>query len=113
MCSYTGAMDTLIVFGGKYMIALPVVVLVGYFFLLPKEGRYRFASVGVTSALFAYGFARIAELFYSHVQPFAAQGFEPLISHTVDNAFPSDHATLAAALATTIFFYSRWLGLVL
>jgi undecaprenyl-diphosphatase len=36
---------------------------------------------------------------------------KPLVSHGADNGFPSEHATLAALVATLLFFYKRQLGI--
>ena len=102
--------EILIITGAKYLVALPVVVLAIYFFFIPAAQRKRFVFLVALSLLLAYIFARIAGLFYQHIQPFALEGFEPLIPHAVDNAFPSDHVVLTGALATVAFLYSRWLG---
>jgi undecaprenyl-diphosphatase len=61
----------------------------------------------------AYVLARIAGLFYHHPQPFVVEGFEPLIPHAVDNAFPSDHMLIASVFAVVGFLSNQWFGLSL
>ena len=66
----------------------------------------------VLSVPLAYLLARLMGLFYSHEQPFAVYGFEPLIPHAIDNSFPSDHVALGGAIATSVLFLHRRLGLL-
>ena len=47
--------------------------------------------------------------FFPSVRPFLTLGFEPLLTET-SNAFPSGHAAVFFALATTLFFYDRKKG---
>ncbi len=60
-----------------------------------------------------YLLSRVAGMFFSHEQPFAVLGFEPLIPHEIDNSFPSDHTALTAALSTAVFLSNQKLGIVL
>lgn len=105
--------EALIIVGAKYLIALPVLALLAYWFVLSQEKRSELALLAVIALPLAYLIARIAGLFYFHLQPFVLENFEPLVPHAADNAFPSDHVAFAGALATLAFFYNRWLGATL
>jgi len=105
-------MDTLIVFGAKYLIVL--VALVGVVAIVWRaEGRRRLIILLAVALPLGYALARLAGLLYSHQQPFAAEWFEPLVAHAVDNAFPSDHTLVSGIFASVAFFADRRVGLAL
>ena len=105
--------DFLIVFCGKYLIYIAALALAAYWLLTPRPIKIELALTALIALPLAYALARVAGQFFSHQQPFATEGFAPLIPHAVDNAFPSDHATAMAVLSEIGFAYNRWLGAVL
>jgi undecaprenyl-diphosphatase len=105
--------DFLIIFCAKYLLYICALALVVYGLRSPRVNRLEFAATVAVALALAYGAARIAGLFFSHIQPFAAEGFAPLIAHEVDNSFPSDHSALAGALAGVASVYNRGLGILL
>jgi undecaprenyl-diphosphatase len=105
-------MTPLIIFGAKYLfIAVALAAAAVIFF--DKERRMRIGLVALVSLPLAYALARLAGMFYSHAQPFAVQGFEPLVPHEIDNSFPSDHTLVAGVFASAAFLSDRRLGLFL
>jgi undecaprenyl-diphosphatase len=106
-------MDTLIIFGAKYLIGVPLVVLVLYFILAKREVKYRLVWMSVFAMTFAYALARVAGDLYNNPRPFIVGHFKPLIEHAADNGFPSDHTLLAATLASVIFYFNKRMGVVL
>jgi undecaprenyl-diphosphatase len=54
----------------------------------------------------------IAAKLYYNPRPFVVGHFTPVISHAMNNGFPSDHTLLSAAIASLVWAYSRRLGLV-
>ncbi len=68
----------------------------------------------VALSLFAGAFARmfieIIYFIYPTTRPFGLMNINQLISHSVNNSFPSGHATLFFALATIIFLYNKKAG---
>jgi undecaprenyl-diphosphatase len=105
--------DFLIVFCGKYLLYLIALALFVYWLRSPRVNRLQFTVAAAAALALAYALARIAGLFFSHYQPFALQGFDPLLPHEVDNSFPSDHAALGGAMAGIAGLYNRGLGLLL
>ena len=106
-------MDTLIIFGAKYLIAGTAAVVAAYMSFLPREQKIRLGLIVLAALPLAWVLARIAGMFFSHQQPFATEGFEPLIPHEVGNSFPSDHSAFAMALAAAAWFFNRYLGAAL
>src|SRR3989338_11102220 len=105
-------MDQLIVFGAKYLV---VFVALGSALVLAFAGERR-ARLVYTLAIalpLGYALARLAGLLFAHPQPFAVEGFEPLLPHAVDNAFPSDHTLISGIFASVAFLADRRVGLAL
>jgi undecaprenyl-diphosphatase len=46
-------------------------------------------------------------------RPFVVDGVPPLVPHGADNGFPSDHTTMAAAIAGVVLAYRRRIGIAL
>ncbi|MBX4191927.1 phosphatase PAP2 family protein [Candidatus Parcubacteria bacterium] len=103
--------DALVIFGAKYLIAVPVLVLL-YVLYKSRHKRY-LLMVTALSLPVVYALARLVGLFYSHEQPFALMGFEPLVPHDIDNSFPSDHVAVAGALSMVTYLQHRGLGVFL
>ena len=55
----------------------------------------------------SYLFGQIAALLFNDPRPFVVTGILPLIPHTPDNGFPSDHALLAACLIAVVALDAR------
>lgn len=81
--------------------------------MLWRQRQWSAVVLAVISIPVAEGIAKLAGLFYSHIQPFAAGGYTPLVPHAIDNSFPSDHVVIAATIASVVFVYNRRAGLIL
>ena len=105
-------MTPFIIFGAKYLVA--VIMLCGAITLaFAGERRRRFTYILAVALPLGYALARLAGLFFAHNQPFAVEGFEPLVPHAVDNSFPSDHVLIGGVFASLAFLADRKVGLVL
>jgi undecaprenyl-diphosphatase len=105
-------MDGLIIFGTKYLVYVIVLVAVVHV-LLNKERRAELGVVALLALALGYALARLAGFLFSHHQPFAEQGFEPLVPHAIDNSFPSDHTLISGVFASVAFLADRRVGLAL
>lgn len=106
-------MDLLISVSAKYLIALPVVLLLWCLVALRGSKRRRALWLSIISLPLSYGVGAAAGHFYYDARPFVVGHFTPLVAHAADNGFPSDHMLLAAAIAMIGCFISWRLGLVL
>lgn len=105
-------MTTLIIFGAKYLVFAVAAGAAAHLAFVKERGR-PLLYVAVVALPLAFVLARLAGMLFSHVQPFAALGFEPLVAHDIDNSFPSDHTLMAGVLSTVVFLSDRRFGLVL
>jgi undecaprenyl-diphosphatase len=105
-------MTPLIIFGAKYLFVLVALAGVGVVFR-KKEQRLRLGLVALIALPIAYALARLVGVVFTHPQPFAVEGFEPLVPHEIDNSFPSDHVALAGVFASVAFLADRRTGLAL
>jgi membrane-associated phospholipid phosphatase len=65
------------------------------------------------AAVAALGLNQLAAATHYEARPFVAHpGITVALQHTADNAFPSDHAVIAGALATGIVLFARRWGIV-
>lgn len=81
-----------------------------------KRDKIQFLLRAGAAALLALAVNAAIAYFYFRARPFAALGFDPLISKSaLDKSFPSDHAVVAWALAAGLYFNNKtsgyWAGL--
>ena len=105
--------NSLIIFCGQYLISVPVLVLVIYFILVSWAQKSRLILLSVIAMTVAYALARIASDLYNDPRPFVVGHFKPLIDHTADNGFPSDHMLLASTIAMIVFYFNKKMGIAL
>ncbi|MDP2837926.1 MAG: phosphatase PAP2 family protein, partial [Candidatus Moranbacteria bacterium] len=106
-------MDSLIIFGAQYLYLVIVAWAIWYIVRQPKGSRWRIILCAILALPLTYVTAKILSTFYYDPRPFVIGNFVPLLPHAPDNGFPSDHTLLSSAIAATIFFFHRKLGLVL
>lgn len=104
-------MIPLIIFAAKYLVALPIIVAVGY--ALVSHRRREFLIYAVLVLVISYAFAFVAGQSYYNPRPFVVENVAPLIAHATDNGFPSNHTLLAGALAGIVTAFNLPLGVFL
>ncbi len=103
-------MDTLAIFGAKYLYLFAVAIAAGYFLLSDRKKEIAIFSILDLAAVYVTGL--LGSALYYNPRPFVSEHITPLISHAADNGFPSDHTLLVAALASILYCYNRVLGIV-
>jgi undecaprenyl-diphosphatase len=106
-------MDTFFIICAKYLIVVPVLILGIYFLKQPRTHWKDLAIFAIGSAVLAYIVSFVAGHLYFDPRPFVVDHITPLISHAPDNGFPSDHALLAAAIASIGWVWNKRLGVSL
>jgi undecaprenyl-diphosphatase len=111
--SYTGRVNSLIIFVGKYFFIISSVVVALYWLRAKMSVKTSLAWQLVAGGILAGVLALIAGHLYYDPRPFVTHHLTPLIPHAADNGFPSDHALLTSFLAFTMLLYSKRVGIFL
>jgi len=102
------------IFCAKYLIFIMLfaAALPTFFYKNKKEKmeRFVFAIRVFLSGIFAYAFKLVFVLFYNRPRPFAAHDVVQLVNRSVDGSFPSSHATVAFAVAFSVFLHNKKYG---
>lgn len=106
-------MDTLYIFGAEYLIVVAPIIALVYVWRLPLQVKRRIIIFAAITLPLIYCVSLVARAAYDNPRPFVVGNFEPLVAHTPDNGFPSDHTLLTAAIAAVIWFSSRRAGSIL
>lgn len=108
-------MDSVIAFLANYLLWI-IVAGAGFVWLFREDrhGRIELALAGVLGLLLTLGLITIATHVHVDPRPFVVNhSLHPLISHSADNGFPSDHSAGAALIAVLIWLRHRIWGIVL
>lgn len=100
-------MDTLFIFGAKYLFLLSIILGAVYFLRAPREFKKEIFVFALFTLPLAFLFGKLANYLYINPRPFVVLNFVPLIPHAMNNGFPSDHTLLLSAIATVFSFFSR------
>jgi membrane-associated phospholipid phosphatase len=106
-------MNSLIIFGAKYLIVLIILIAGIYFLKLEKQKQKEMLVFAVITLPIIFIMSRLAEKLYFNPRPFVVGNFLPLISHTNNNGFPSDHTLLSTAVAAVIYLFNKKIGIAL
>lgn len=115
LAGHSAIADDLGKWAAGYLLYAIVLVVAGMWFLgRSREERganRRLVLEAVFSALVGLVVITVIQRFYHHPRPFANRGdVYLLIPHTADPSFPSEHVTVAAALAGSMIWNRRWIG---
>ena len=106
LAGHNSGLDTFMAVCAKYLPVLFALFLLG----LWLTGRQRVAFLAGASALLALGIAQIVNGIFLRPRPYTFYAAHLLVERTSDPSFPSDHATLAFAIAALIWQFNRKLG---
>lgn len=109
--TYPEASSVVVFFAEPFALTFFAIVLI---FLFSHEhdgeGMDNILTI-LVSALLAYAFAQFFKTILPAARPFVAlEGVKTLVHETPFSAFPSGHATTAAAVATAVYLYHKKLG---
>ena len=79
-------------------------------FVKLKGRRREFAIIFVLGGVVSLLLAKLGSHLYTDPRPFVQGHFTPLIGHTNDNGFPSDHTLLASFVGWLVLAYDRRWG---
>jgi undecaprenyl-diphosphatase len=106
-------MHSLIAFVGNYFVFINVAIVALYWIRARIAKKLSLMYQIVVGGIVAFVLSLVASHLYYDTRPFVYQHIVPLIAHSADNGFPSDHALLGAFLGFTMLLYSKRVGLFL
>lgn len=104
-------MNELIIICAKYLILIPIIVFVLFWFKANKLTKKKVFLLSIITLPVSYILAKVGGHLYMDPRPFVQNNFVPLINHARDNGFPSDHTLLSAALGSVLYAFNKRLGL--
>jgi undecaprenyl-diphosphatase len=103
-------MHELIIIVAKYFVILPLLIVLLIGARLPRRQQLELLCLLVGGGILSLLLARLSSHLYYDPRPFVAGHFRPLVPHSTDNGFPSDHTLISAFLAYVALRYSKKLG---
>jgi undecaprenyl-diphosphatase len=102
--------DTVIIFGAKYLfLALPALFLLALYQANHRD-RKRLIMALIAAIIIAGILDKLGGHFYYDPRPFVTHHVTPLVAHSADNGFPSEHTLFSFTFATVILLYRKRLG---
>ncbi|MGE7940061.1 undecaprenyl-diphosphatase [Bacillus paramycoides] len=96
----------------QYAFALLIILL-----WIKNKTNFRVMVLqSIFAITFAYCINRIIELFIYRERPFISHNIKQLVDHAANSSFPSDHATAAIVIATTLWlsaYHSKYIWFIL
>jgi len=105
--------DTVVVIGAKYLIYIVAFLAVTVTLLSERSVRFNLIKLTLFSFPIAFLLSLIAAALFYDTRPFVVEQITPLIPHSADNGFPSDHTLFAMTAALTVLVYKRKMGMLL
>lgn len=106
-------MTLLIIFVAKYLFFVSILLASWFFLILPHTSKKKFTVFTLAAFIFSFALAKLLGAIFNDPRPFVSDHITPLIAHTADNGFPSDHTLLTMTIASVVFVYHRKLGILL
>jgi undecaprenyl-diphosphatase len=103
-------MDSVIIFCAKYLFILVVLLYLAALWQAGPKHRKSLIIGLIIAGVAAVILDKAAGKLYYDPRPFTTHSFKPLITHSADNGFPSEHTAFSMTIAALIFFYRRRLG---
>jgi undecaprenyl-diphosphatase len=105
--------DLLFIFGAKYLFIFSLLISGIYFLKQPFLIKKKMIIFALVSLPMIYSLALFGGHLYNNPRPFVVGNFTPLIPHTPDNGFPSDHVLMVSAVSAILLFFNRRIALFL
>src|SRR5258708_5595181 len=109
LAGHVGVLDALMKGAAEYLVFAVVAVLIGLWF---HEDGVRTGLAVVLGALAAVAIGTLIAGVWNEPRPFVAGHFLPLISHSADASFPSDHLLALGAVSGALWARARPLAVL-
>lgn len=105
--------DTAAVFGANYLYIVLLAAALVWYLLQPRSAKLEMIAWGIIALPLMYLLLIVAGMVYYDARPFVVGNYIPLIPHSPDNGFPSDHTLLCSATSSIVFFYNKKMSAIL
>lgn len=106
-------MNYLIIFTAEYFYMVIIVIAIIAIIYETEVIRKNILKLSLFSLPTALILGKIANRLFADPRPFVVEKVQPLIAHSSDNGFPSDHTLLVMTVASIICVYNRKVGVLL
>jgi undecaprenyl-diphosphatase len=103
----------LIIFCASYLFIVVLLIAGVFFWKQQKSTKQHLLIFALVSFSITFVLAFIGGHLFYDTRPFITGHFTPLIPHSADNGFPSDHTLLTSAVAFLIYVFNKKLGIAL
>jgi undecaprenyl-diphosphatase len=114
LAGHSTALDiSMKLFAKDIIVLMPFILIVLWFWPAGAERakNQRLAACAFLAVFLALGFASLLGHLYHEARPFTSDlSTKLLVSHSADNGFPSDHATVVFAVTGATIYWRRLLG---
>ena len=104
------SVDSLITFGAKYLFLLLPLLFLFALYQAGSRDRRKLVVAIIVAFVIAGVLDKLAGKLYYDPRPFVTHNVKPLVAHSADNGFPSEHTLLSYTFASVIFFFRKRLG---
>lgn len=105
--------NTLIVLVAKYLFGVSILVAGYVWFCAKPEDKRRMLILSLITLPLSFVIARILNRVIDDPRPFVVLNVQPLIAHSSDNGFPSDHTLISMTFAAIVYVINKKWGIVL
>lgn len=103
-------MDSVIIFCAKYLFVVVVLLYLWAIYQASRRDRKALVVSLIIAGVVAVILDKIGGKVYYDPRPFVSQHITPLIQHSADNGFPSEHTILSMTIGILLLYYRRRLG---
>jgi len=101
-----------IIFCAKYLFLAVVILYLLALYQASKSDRKALVVALLIAGMVAVALDKLGGRLYYDPRPFVSHNVTPLIQHSPDNGFPSEHTLFSMSIAFLLAFYRRKLGLL-
>ena len=106
-------MNTLIILTAKYLYIIIILIGIVVFLGADKQDKMRLVKLVLVAGPLALIMVFISSHLFYDARPFVVQNIQPLIPHSPDNGFPSDHTLVSMLVALIIYQVNKNTGILL
>ena len=105
-------MNSLIIFGAKYLFIIVALIYVLAWAQANRKYKIQMAAALILAGIIAVILDKIAGKLYYDPRPFVTHHIKPLVAHSADNGFPSEHTLFTMAVSAVLVFFRPKLGIL-